>query len=99
MESGRAGAGDLPRGVVTEHPHLNELILEVLAEIDEDFATLRQMSDEELGRLCREWLQRRHPEWFPTMQRSRCRLEARSTAALRARFIRAAAAAPSLASR
>ena len=49
-------------------PHVNELILEFLAEIDEDFAMLREMSDEELGCLFREWLQRRHPERYPTLQ-------------------------------
>jgi hypothetical protein len=47
--------------------HVNELILEFLAESD-DFATLRQMSDDELARLFREWLQRRHPERYPTLQ-------------------------------
>ena len=49
-------------------PHVNELILEFLAEIDEDFAMLREMSDEELGQLFREWLQRRHPDRLPTLQ-------------------------------
>jgi hypothetical protein len=49
-------------------PQVNELILEFLAEIDEDFAALREMSDDELGRLFQEWLQRRHPERYPTLQ-------------------------------
>jgi hypothetical protein len=35
---------------------MNELILEFLAEIPEDFATLREMSDDELGWRFREWL-------------------------------------------
>ena len=49
-------------------PHVNELILEFLAEMVGDFATLREMNDDELGRLFREWLQRRHPERYPTLQ-------------------------------
>jgi hypothetical protein len=47
---------------------VNELILEFLAEIAEDFAMLREMSDEELGRLFRERLHRRHPERYPMLQ-------------------------------
>jgi hypothetical protein len=47
---------------------VNDLILEFLAESDADFATLRDMTDEELGRLFREWLQRRYPERYPTLQ-------------------------------
>ena len=48
--------------------HVNELILEFLTEINEDLSMLRQMSDNELGRLFREWLQRRHPERYPALQ-------------------------------
>jgi hypothetical protein len=53
---------------VTGDAHLNELILEFLAEIHEDFTTLRQMSDDEIARLFREWLQQRHLERYPTLQ-------------------------------
>jgi hypothetical protein len=48
--------------------NVNDLVLEFLAEIHEDFPTLRQMSDEELAQLFRDWLQRRHPERYPTLQ-------------------------------
>ena len=44
---------------------VTELALEFLAEIDEDLATLRRMSDEELGQLFKDWLHRRHAERFP----------------------------------
>jgi hypothetical protein len=51
-----------------ETRNLNELILEFLGEIHEDFPTLRQMSDDEIARLFHQWLQRRHPERLPTLQ-------------------------------
>ena len=38
-----------------------------LAEIDEDLSMLRQMTDDELGQLFREWLQRRHPDRYSTI--------------------------------
>jgi hypothetical protein len=36
--------------------------------MDEDVATLRHISDDELARRFREWLQKRHPECYPSLQ-------------------------------
>ena len=46
---------------------MNDLILEFLVEID-DWPALREMSDEQLAERFREWLQRRHPERYSTLQ-------------------------------
>jgi hypothetical protein len=46
---------------------VNDLVLEFLVEVD-DWPALREMSDEHLAERFTEWLQRRRPERYPTLQ-------------------------------